>query len=118
MINKRYNTNISLDNIKNNSTIDKNIFISINEEFIWPSLDNNYYEEKGTCYALKDHIAILSDGTVVPCCLDADASIPLGNILTENLEDILKKERVVNMLNGFRNKVVTEDICRNCGFVV
>jgi radical SAM protein with 4Fe4S-binding SPASM domain len=93
------------------------IFLQNAARFSWPGEKELNITNRG-CYALKDHIAILSDGTVVPCCLDADASIPLGNILTENLEDILKKERVVNMLNGFRNKVVTEDICRNCGFVV
>lgn len=93
------------------------IFLQNAARFSWPGEKELNITNRG-CYALKDHIAILSDGTVVPCCLDADASIPLGNILTENLEDILKKERVVNMLNGFRNKVVTEGICRNCGFVV
>lgn len=93
------------------------IFLQNAARFSWPGEKELNITNRG-CYALKDHIAILSDGTVVPCCLDADASIPLGNILTENLDDILKKERVVNMLNGFRNKVVTEDICRNCGFVV
>ena len=93
------------------------IFLQNAARFSWPGEKELNITNRG-CYALKDHIAILSDGTVVPCCLDADASIPLGNILTENLEDILKKERAVNMLNGFRNKVVTEDICRNCGFVV
>lgn len=93
------------------------IFLQNAARFSWPGEKELNITKRG-CYALKDHIAILSDGTVVPCCLDADASISLGNILTENLEDILKKERAVNMLNGFRNKVVTEDICRNCGFVV
>ena len=41
IINKKYNINLDINNLKNNSTITKNIFISINEEFIWPDLNNN-----------------------------------------------------------------------------
>ena len=67
MINKKYNTDLKINTLKNNTTITKNIFISINEEFIWPDLNNSYYNEIGTCYALTNHIGILVDGTIVPC---------------------------------------------------
>ena len=116
MINKKYNVNLSIDNIKNNTTIDKNIFISINEEFIWPNLNNDHYEEYGTCYALKDHIGILVDGTIIPCCLDSLGVINLGNIFKDNLNDIINSKRYQNMLNGFKQNKKIEELCKTCKY--
>ena len=72
-----------------NSTLKKN-------EFIWPNIDNNYLNELGTCYALKDQLAILVDGTVVPCCLDSNGVINLGNIYKQDLEEIIRLYDEVN----------------------
>ena len=117
MINKKYNVNLDMETIKNNTTITKNIFISINEEFIWPDLNNDYYNETGTCYALKDHIGILVDGTIVPCCLDSKGIINLGNIFKDNLNDIIKSERYMNMLKGFKNNKKIERLCKKCKYL-
>ena len=117
MINRKYNINLDIDNLKNNSTISKNIFISINEEFIWPDLENEYYNEIGTCYALSDHIGILVDGTIVPCCLDSKGIINLGNIFKDSLDDIKSKERYIKMLNGFKENKKCEMLCRKCKYL-
>lgn len=117
MINKKYNVDLTIDNIKNNSTIGKNIFISINEEFIWPDINNNYYNETGTCYALKDHIGILVDGTIVPCCLDSKGIIKLGNIFEDNLTDVIKNKRCNDMLISFKNNKKCELLCKHCKFL-
>ena len=116
MINTKYNVKLDINNLKNNSTISKNIFISVNEEFIWPDLNNNYYEELGTCYALRDHIGILVDGTIVPCCLDSKGIIKLGNIFKDNLNDIINTKRYQNMLEGFKCNKKTEELCRKCKY--
>ena len=116
MINKKYNVNLDINNIKNNSTISKNIFISINEEFIWPDLNNDYYEEIGTCYALRDHIGILVDGTIIPCCLDSKGIINLGNIFKDNLNDIINSKRYSSMLNGFKCNKKIEELCKKCKY--
>jgi len=117
MINKKYNVNLDINNLKNNTTIVKNLFISINEEFIWPDLNNDYYNETGTCYALKDHIGILVDGTVIPCCLDSMGIINLGNIFENTLDDIKNTSRYKNMLDGFKNNKKCELLCKKCGFL-
>ena len=117
MINKRYNTNLKINTLKNNTTITKNIFISINEEFIWPDLNNSYYNEIGTCYALTSHIGILVDGTIVPCCLDSKGIINLGNIYKDNLNDIINSKRYQTMLNGFKNNKKCEELCKKCKFL-
>lgn len=115
-INEKYKTNINYKHIKNNSTISNNVFISTHEEFIWPN-DANEASYQGPCYALKDHIGILVDGTVIPCCLDSEGSINLGNIYKDSLFTIIKSEKYQNMLNGFKNNYRTENLCQKCGFL-
>lgn len=109
-----YNKKIEL---KNGFEIIKNVFISINKEFIWPSLDNDCYNETGTCYALKDHIGILVNGDIIPCCLDANGIINLGNIFKDNIEDIINSSRYQKMLNGFKNNYKCEKLCKKCNFL-
>ena len=64
----------------------------------------------------KDQLAILVDGTVVPCCLDSEAVIKLGNIYEDRLEDILNSKRFQEMRKGFCNRKVTEELCKHCSF--
>ena len=114
LLENKYNKNIEL---KTGFEITKNVFVSINKEFIWPRLKNEYYNEFGTCYALKDHIGILVNGDIIPCCLDANGVIKLGNIFSDNLEDIINSERYINMLNGFKNNIKCEELCKKCNFL-
>ena len=103
----------SFDKVK----LSNNIFLSQFHEFIWPDLNNCYYNEKGKCYGLIDHIGILSDGTVVPCCLDSLGCISLGNIFDNDLDDILNSGRVSNMINGFKKGYKCEELCKHCSFL-
>lgn len=93
-----------------------NIYVDKATMFTWPSLDNDYYNEIGTCYALKDQLAILVNGDVVPCCLDSCGIIKLGNIYEEDLDDIINSDRYQKMLLGFRNRKVSEELCKKCSF--
>jgi len=115
MINEHYNCQIDLT--KNSYEINKYLHVKQFHEFIWPDLNNDYYEEKGTCYALKDHIGILSDGTIIPCCLDTKGIINLGNIYIDDLESIFSNKRVENMLEGFRQHKKKEELCKHCSFL-
>lgn len=115
MINKHYNCNIDLTNP--NFKINNNLYIKQFHQFIWPDLDNNYYTEKGTCYALRDHIGILADGTIIPCCLDTKGAINLGNIYNDSLEDILNSKTVKKMLTGFQQHKKEEELCKHCSFI-
>jgi len=108
IVNKIY----SDENIK----IKDNIYISKDNQFIWPDLTNDYYQQEGYCHALKSHIAILVDGTVIPCCLDSDGIINLGNIFKEDLQYILNKERTKNIRENFNNRRAVEELCKHCSF--
>lgn len=94
-----------------------NIFINQDTEFIWPNIENKSIIEKGRCLALKEQIAILVDGTVVPCCLDNNGDIFLGNILEETLEEILSKHKTIEIKKNFENQVITCKLCKTCGFL-
>lgn len=95
----------------------ENIFINQDIEFIWPDINGKSIIERGKCLALKEQVAILVDGTVVPCCLDNNGDIPLGNILEETMEDILKKPKSITIKKNFENSIITCNLCRTCGFL-
>ena len=116
-INKRYRVNI--DKLDNNvkTKITNNLIIDSFHEFIWPDLNNDYYNDKGRCLGLIDHIGILSDGTIVPCCLDSKGIINLGNIYLDNLDDVLNKELVTTMIDGFKKGYKCQELCKHCSFL-
>ncbi len=95
----------------------ENVFINQDIEFTWPDINKKEIIQKGRCLGLKEQIAILVDGTVVPCCLDNNGDIPLGNIFEEDLEDILRKTKIITIKKNFENSVITCDLCRTCGFL-
>ncbi len=101
---------------KNNIKISSTIYVDKDNEFTWPDNIENELSPLGYCHALKTHIAILVDGTVVPCCLDSNASIPLGNIYDNTLEEIINNERYKNLQKSFQNRKPCESLCRRCTF--
>lgn len=117
LINKHYNTNYSIDTLERSNTLSTNTFINTFREFSWPSLDKKDNSSVGTCFALRDHVSILSDGTIVPCCLDSKGDINLGNIFKDDLGEVLKSDRVINMINGFKCNKKIEDLCKTCDFI-
>lgn len=91
-------------------------YLSFDHEFCWPALDAPDFGPDGSCHGLKSHIAILCDGTVVPCCLDGDGIIDLGNIFQNALEEILNTPRAQALVTGFQNRHIEEPLCRRCGY--
>ncbi len=92
------------------------IYISKGYEFEWPSLTNTYVSNSGNCYGLRRQIAILSDGTVVPCCLDAEGGISLGNIFESDFQSIVTSTRAVAIRTGFENRKIIEPLCQHCSY--
>lgn len=101
---------------ENHIQIQDHIFVDKQEQFSWPSLKNNFCNPFGYCYGLKSHIAILVDGTVVPCCLDSEGIIKLGNIYEESLEMILNKDRTKAIKKGFQERKAVEELCKHCTY--
>ena len=96
--------------------IREKLFLEYGDRFEWPDRDAADRGEQVFCYGLRDQFGILCDGTVVPCCLDSDGVIALGNVLTEELTDILNSPRAKAIVDGFSCRKATEDLCRRCGY--
>lgn len=96
------------------------VFLSQDAEFAWPSLETRLHTEEdfsvGFCYGLKSQIAILVDGTVVPCCLDSEGIINLGNIHATPFSEIIQSPRAEKIHQGFSKKEVVEELCRKCTY--
>lgn len=86
------------------------------DRFVWPDMSCDDGGDGVFCYGLSDHFGVLVDGTVIPCCLDHEGDIALGNIFESSLSDILSSERAVNMKNGFKTRHATEELCKRCGY--
>lgn len=102
---------------RNGTRIGNKIFLQYGDKFDWPTLESNDTNDNVFCYGLRDQIGILADGTVVPCCLDNNGEISLGNIFKSDLEDILNSEKAQNIYNGFSNRTACEELCKRCSFV-
>ena len=97
--------------------IGERIFIEYGEKFDWPTLESDDTNEKIFCYGLRTQIGILADGTVVPCCLDNNGEINLGNIFEKDLDEIINSDKAQNIYNGFSNRNACEELCKRCSFV-
>jgi len=92
------------------------VYLENGDKFDWPDLSAPDGGERVFCYGLKDQIGVLWDGTVVPCCLDHEGDIPLGNLFEQELGDILNSPRAMDICRGFEQGVAAEELCRKCGF--
>lgn len=92
------------------------VFLEWGERFDWPDVEGADVSATHGCYGLRDQVGVLCDGTVVPCCLDADGAVALGNIFEEELETILASPRAVALKRSFEEKCVSEPLCRRCGY--
>lgn len=113
-----------INHLKENFTFTENrkgyklsekIYLEFANAFIWP--DINAPEQKVSfCMGLKDHFGVLCDGSVVPCCLDADGEITLGNLFTQELQSILSCERANKIIKGFSENRCAEELCKKCEY--
>ena len=119
-INETFNTNINIEEVykerPKNIRIDRKIFFNFDEYFNWPSLENEEVSKTGFCYGLDSHFGILTSGDVVPCCLDQNACINLGNTNNSQISDILNSKRVKNIQDGFKKNIVVEELCQKCEY--
>ena len=96
--------------------IAEKVFLEYGDKFDWPDLGAEDGGDGVFCYGLRDQIGVLCDGTVVPCCLDHEGDISLGNLFEQSMEEILDTPRARSIYDGFRNRKATEELCRKCGY--
>ena len=106
-----YNQVINEKNVK----IKDNIYIDKDYEFDWPKIIDKK-SDIGTCLGTKSHIAILSNGNITPCCLDSASVITLGNIFTDDLNDVLNSKLFKEINDGFKSNKVIHRLCQSCTY--
>ena len=92
------------------------LHVEFGDRFTWPDTACEDMGDSVFCYGLKDHFGVLCDGTVIPCCLDREGVINLGNIFTDDLDEVLHGDRATALREGFKNRKATEELCRKCGY--
>ena len=92
------------------------IYLEHGDKFDWPDLGKADGGAAVFCYGLRDQLGVLVDGTVVPCCLDHEGDIALGNLFQQDLSEILGSPRAKAIYDGFSNRRATEELCRKCGY--
>lgn len=95
--------------------IKNKLFLEFAERFEWR--EQGDCGGKINCYGLRDQIGVLVDGTVVPCCIDCDGVIKLGNVFEDDIFDIINSPLAKSICEGFRNGKAVHPYCKNCGFV-
>ncbi len=94
----------------------ENVWLNQAEQFSWPDMKAPVIGDKGFCYGLREQFAILADGTVVPCCLDAEGALALGNIKDSSLAGLINGKRARNIYEGFSKREAREELCRRCNY--
>ncbi len=96
--------------------IGQRVYLEYGDKFDWPDLTAREGTSRVFCYGLRDQLGVLCDGTVVPCCLDHEGDLALGNLHKQSMEDILASPRARAMYEGFSQSHAAEELCRKCGY--
>ena len=92
------------------------VYLEHGDKFDWPDLSAEDGGAKVFCYGLRDQLGVLCDGTVVPCCLDHEGDLALGNLFRQDMEEILASPRATAIYEGFSGRRAVEALCRRCGY--
>ena len=101
---------------KNSYMLKENVYIYFEELFKWPSLDNQYIGDSGTCHGAIDMIAISSNSDVTVCCLDPQCQNKIGNLKKDTLKDILHSDAYLRYVDDFRNHRISSPLCQRCSY--
>ena len=96
--------------------ISEKTFLEYGDKFDWPDLSAQEGSSRVFCYGLRDQLGVLCDGTVVPCCLDHEGDLAMGNAFSQELEEILNSSRAKAIYDGFSHREAMEPLCRRCGY--
>ena len=96
--------------------LEKNVFLNQDIEFTWPNLEGQIISESGKCWGLRNQVAILVNGDVVPCCLDQNGDIKLGNIFEEDFGNIINSDFSQAFIKSFEENKIMHNLCKRCGF--
>ena len=115
ILSKKFNIDLSNLDYTKPKRLENQILIDFDKYFKWPSLEDKDISN-GYCHGLSAQIAILANGTVVPCCLDSFGIINLGDLHINSLKEILFSKKSIDIVEGFANNIAVEELCQKCTF--
>lgn len=115
-IEEEFDCNILNQDFKISEKVVGQTYIHYDYEFVWPS-ESKENRVNGYCHGLSTHIAILVDGSVIPCCLDNEGKINLGNIKENSLSEILESKKAKDMYTGFKGRKLVDELCKQCSYI-
>lgn len=101
---------------KRGTTLAPRVILEWGDRFDWPDLSAPEGVTSVFCQGLRDQLGILCDGTAVPCCLDHEGDLALGNLFHQSMEEILESPRAQAIYQGFSRREAAEPLCRRCGY--
>ena len=92
------------------------LHLEYGDRFEWPDMEAENMGNCLFCYGLRDHFGILCDGSLIPCCLDHEGDVTLGNVFVSPIREILSSDRARKILEGFDKRIAVEELCQRCGY--
>lgn len=93
------------------------IYLNMDTVFQWPETEKEVLPEKGFCHGMRDQFGVLTDGRIVPCCLDTEGKVSLGNIDTvTDINEILYSPEAESIRRGFEKGIAVKEFCKKCSF--
>jgi radical SAM protein with 4Fe4S-binding SPASM domain len=92
------------------------LYLHFDSRFKWPNKKDDILQTQGTCWGARSQLAIHANGQVVPCCLDKEADVSLGDLNTESFNQVLQGNAYLSVKEGFENNELRADLCRRCSF--
>jgi radical SAM protein with 4Fe4S-binding SPASM domain len=109
------NENIDVKLNKSKKIVHK-LYLHFDTEFVWPDLKLPVRGSEGSCYGLRKQLAVHANGDVVPCCLDKESVLKLGNINQNTLAEIMQTPKALKIKQGFERGELTEELCQKCQY--
>ena len=116
-INAKFDEMETSNSRKFNFRLKDRIFIGMAQHFEWPDINKTDRYCDGFCYGLRNQIAVLANGDVIPCCLDSEGNMVLGNIHQNSLQEIFESRRAQAIYTGFTHRKAVETLCQTCGYM-
>ncbi len=108
---------LSIEARKRGITVADHVYLHVSTPFEWPRIDDVAVSENDCfCMGLRDQVAVLVDGTVVPCCMDFDGIMKLGNLKEQSLTEIIQSEMALDLIDGFSKREARLSLCKVCKF--
>lgn len=101
---------------KNRVKLGVKVFLVPTKSFEWHKSQNEGLSQNVFCYGANKQIGILSDGRVVPCCIDYEGRASFGSLLEENLDEILDSQNFKSFAQSLRNGKPPCELCAQCGY--